>query len=52
MANVKRRVNFIGKIKKGPYVIDKLKEVNEEIATFFENLFQQEKFPRPNLDGV
>ena len=40
------------KIKKGSCFIEKSKDVKEEIASFFENLYRREEFLRPNIDAI
>lgn len=52
MANIRKRVNFIGRLNCGGVILDKPAEMKEEVAKLFENLFRKEDFMRPTLNGV
>lgn len=52
MANIKKRSNFIGKIKRGNNFTENPMEIKEEIANYFETLYSSGKFLRPQLEGV
>lgn len=51
-ANVRRRVNYINKIRLGQSCTSNLREVKEGIASFFEKLYEGVPFLRPMLDGI
>lgn len=47
-----RRINHIGKIKRGGRVVERPVDIKEEVSAFFETLYKGENFPRPKLEGV
>lgn len=51
MANMRRRINHIGRLRRGGSVIDSREDIKEETATFFEKLYKRESFLRPKLEG-
>lgn len=52
MANVRKRVNYIGKIRTNFSLTSDPIEVKEEIANYFERLYPSDNLPRPSLEGV
>lgn len=52
MANVRKEVNFINRVRKGDRFLEDPKDVKEEIASFFEKLYKRVSFQKPSLDGV
>ena len=52
MANVRRKFNYIGKIRRGNTMLHKPAEIKEEIACFFESLYSKDDFVRATLDGI
>lgn len=51
MANVKKRVNYVGGIRRDGRFFERPAEVREGFAQFTENLYKSDNFVRPNLDG-
>lgn len=52
MASARRRINHIGKIRRGGRVVERPLDIKEEVAAFFESLYRGENVPRPKLEGV
>lgn len=52
MANAKKRVNYISRVRKGNDFTSHRKEVKEKIAKFFEKKYSIDCFPRPTLEGI
>lgn len=52
MGSIRNRVNYIGGIRRDHGCIVRPEEVKEVIASFFEDLYKGENYPRPRLDGV
>lgn len=52
MADVRRRINFIGRIWRGNSFTENHLESKEEIATYFEQLYTSDCCPRPTLEGI
>lgn len=52
MANARKRINYIGKIRREERFVENPGEVKEVIADFFENLYSEEDFHRPTLEGL
>lgn len=48
MANARRKINHIGRLRRGGTVIERPADIKEEVANFFENLYKVD----PRLDGV
>eukprot|EP00268_Persea_americana_P018774 TRINITY_DN19561_c4_g1_i1.p1 TRINITY_DN19561_c4_g1~~TRINITY_DN19561_c4_g1_i1.p1 ORF type:complete len:114 (-),score=25.20 TRINITY_DN19561_c4_g1_i1:9-350(-) len=52
MANTRKRINLITKVRKGQGFIEIPEEVKEEVPRHFEELYTSESFLRPTLEGV
>lgn len=52
MVDARRRINFIGKIKRDNRLLVDPVQINKDTAQFFENLYFEEDVVRPMLDGV
>lgn len=52
MASARRRINHIGKIRRGGRVVERPLDIKQEVTGFFESLYRGENVPRPKLEGV
>lgn len=52
MVDTRRRINFIGKIKRDNRLLVDPEQIKEDTAQFFENLYLKEDVVRPMLDVV
>ena len=52
MTNARRRINYVGKIRRDNRVLQEPTKMKEKVARFFENLYSREDFVRPTLDGI
>lgn len=51
MAKVRKRVNHIGRLRRRGRVIEQVKDIKEEVASFFEALCKGESVTQPTLEG-
>ena len=52
LANARRRINYIGKIRRGNRLLQDPCEMKEEVAQYFEELYSQEDVVRSKLDSI
>lgn len=52
IASLRRRINFVGRIRKGNRILEIPQEVMEEVARFFETLYMDDFGARPKLEGL
>lgn len=52
MASVRRRVNYIGRVRTDLGVTSNQCAIKKEIVNLFEKLYQRADFPRPTLEGL
>lgn len=52
MANVRMRINFIGRIRRRNGFTENASEIKEVIGSFFEQLYTSDSCPRPTLGGI
>ena len=52
MANARRQINYIGKIRRNNRLLEDIMGIKEEIARYFDSLYSREDSIRPTLDGI